>query len=35
MRLSKEMVDAMGGTSSEHFADFKKLCYTAYLHLRR
>ncbi len=35
MKLSKEMVDAMGGSNSEHFIDFKKLCYTAYLHLRR
>ncbi|XP_064619117.1 phosphatidylinositol 3-kinase catalytic subunit type 3-like [Lineus longissimus] len=35
MKLSKEMVDAMGGTNSEHFHDFKKLCYTAFLHLRR
>jgi len=35
MRLSKEMVEAMGGPSSEHFADFKRLCYTAFLHLRR
>jgi phosphatidylinositol 3-kinase len=35
MRLTREMVDAMGGTSSELFTDFKKLCYTAFLHLRR
>jgi len=35
MRLSKEMVEAMGGPGSEHFADFKRLCYTAFLHLRR
>ena len=35
MKLSKEIVEAMGGTSSEHFADFKQLCYTAFLHLRR
>jgi len=35
MKLSKEMVDAMGGTSSEHFHDFKKLCYTSFLALRR
>jgi phosphatidylinositol 3-kinase len=35
MRLSREMVEAMGGMNSEHFADFKQLCYTAFLHLRR
>ncbi|XP_071110359.1 phosphatidylinositol 3-kinase catalytic subunit type 3-like [Haliotis cracherodii] len=35
MRLSKEMVEAMGGTNSEHFYDFKKHCYTAFLALRR
>ncbi|GAB1609342.1 phosphatidylinositol 3-kinase catalytic subunit type 3-like [Argonauta hians] len=35
MKLSKEMVEAMGGTNSDHFHDFKKLCYTAFLHLRR
>jgi len=35
MKLSKEMVEAMGGPTSEHFADFKRLCYTAFLHLRR
>ena len=35
MSFSKEMVEAMGGTSSEQFTDFKKLCYTAFLHLRR
>ncbi|KAK3098684.1 hypothetical protein FSP39_021968 [Pinctada imbricata] len=35
MRLSKEMVDAMGGTNSEHFHDFKTHCYTAFLALRR
>ena len=35
MKLSKEMIDAMGGTNSEHFTDFRKLCYTSFLHLRR
>lgn len=35
MKLSKEMVEAMGGTNSDHFNDFKILCYTAFLHLRR
>uniref|UniRef100_A0A1B6LQ06 Phosphatidylinositol 3-kinase catalytic subunit type 3 n=1 Tax=Graphocephala atropunctata TaxID=36148 RepID=A0A1B6LQ06_9HEMI len=35
MKLSKEMVEAMGGTDSEHYREFCKLCYTAFLHLRR
>ncbi|XP_050401002.1 phosphatidylinositol 3-kinase catalytic subunit type 3 isoform X3 [Patella vulgata] len=35
MKLSKEMVEAMGGPNSEHFHDFKKYCYTAFLALRR
>lgn len=35
MRLGREMVDAMGGTNSEHFHDFKKHCYTSFLALRR
>ena len=35
MKLSKEMVEAMGGDTSEHFQEFKKLSYTAFLHLRR
>ncbi|XP_035782753.1 phosphatidylinositol 3-kinase catalytic subunit type 3-like isoform X2 [Anopheles albimanus] len=35
MKLSKEMVDAMGGISSEYYHAFRKLCYTAFLHLRR
>ncbi|XP_065324991.1 phosphatidylinositol 3-kinase catalytic subunit type 3-like isoform X2 [Gordionus sp. m RMFG-2023] len=35
MKLSKEMVEAMGGTTSKHYQNFKKLCYTAFLHLRR
>lgn len=35
MKLSKEMVEAMGGVDSEHYNEFRKLCYTAYLHLRR
>ncbi|XP_060525936.1 phosphatidylinositol 3-kinase catalytic subunit type 3 isoform X1 [Cylas formicarius] len=35
MKLSKEMVEAMGGMSSEHYQEFRKLCYTAFLHLRR
>lgn len=35
MKLSKEMVDGMGGTGSAHYQSFRKLCYTAFLHLRR
>lgn len=35
MKLSKEMVEAMGGVSSEYHHEFRKLCYTAFLHLRR
>lgn len=35
MKLSKEMVEAMGGVNSEHYQAFRKQCYTAFLHLRR
>lgn len=35
MKLSKEMVEAMGGVNSEHYQEFRKQCYTAFLHLRR
>lgn len=35
MKLSKEMVDGMGGANSPHYQTFRKLCYTAFLHLRR
>ncbi|XP_053662768.1 phosphatidylinositol 3-kinase catalytic subunit type 3 [Anopheles marshallii] len=35
MKLSKEMVEAMGGINSEYYNTFRKLCYTAFLHLRR
>ncbi|KAL5005430.1 hypothetical protein ScPMuIL_018886 [Solemya velum] len=35
MKLSREMVEAMGGTTSDHFHDFKKHCYTVFLALRR
>uniref|UniRef100_A0A8D8XPF3 Phosphatidylinositol 3-kinase catalytic subunit type 3 n=1 Tax=Cacopsylla melanoneura TaxID=428564 RepID=A0A8D8XPF3_9HEMI len=35
MKLSKEMVEAMGGINSEHYHAFRKQCYTAFLHLRR
>lgn len=35
MKLSREMVEAMGGVNSEHYQQFRKFCYTAFLHLRR
>lgn len=35
MKLSKEMVEAMGGVNSDHYHAFRKLTYTAFLHLRR
>jgi len=35
MKLSKEMVEGMGGMQSEQYQDFRKQCYTAFLHLRR
>nr|XP_022907731.1 phosphatidylinositol 3-kinase catalytic subunit type 3 isoform X2 [Onthophagus taurus] len=35
MKLSREMLDAMGGMQSEYFQQFKKLCFTSFLHLRR
>ena len=34
MKLSREMVEGMGGVGSDHYQQFKKLCYTAFLHLR-
>ena len=35
MKLSKEMIQVFGGTNSEHYGEFKKECYTAFLSLRR
>ena len=35
MKLSKEMVEALGGLGSDMFTDMKKQCYTAFLALRR
>lgn len=35
MKLTKEMVDAMGGPRSDHFKVFTELCFTAFFHLRR
>lgn len=35
MKLSREMVEGMGGTHSEFYLEFRKLCYTAFHQLRR
>ncbi|KAK7116058.1 phosphatidylinositol 3-kinase catalytic subunit type 3-like [Littorina saxatilis] len=35
MKLSKEMVEGMGGPASEQFQQFKQITYTAFLALRR
>ncbi|KAG0650196.1 Phosphatidylinositol 3-nodule isoform [Hyphodiscus hymeniophilus] len=35
MKLCKEMVDGMGGPSSEHYRQFKQYCFTAYTTLRK
>lgn len=35
MKLTREMVEAMGGPTSDLYQQFLKLCHTAYLHLRR
>ena len=35
MKLSKEMIEAFGGMQSDHFQDFRRECYTAFLSLRR
>uniref|UniRef100_G1PQ43 Phosphatidylinositol 3-kinase catalytic subunit type 3 n=1 Tax=Myotis lucifugus TaxID=59463 RepID=G1PQ43_MYOLU len=35
MKLNKEMVEGMGGTQREQYQEFRKQCYTAFLHLRR
>ncbi|XP_022781859.1 phosphatidylinositol 3-kinase catalytic subunit type 3-like [Stylophora pistillata] len=35
MKLSKEMVEGMGGAASEFYQTFRKQCFTAFLHLRR
>ncbi|CAB1113006.1 unnamed protein product [Ectocarpus sp. CCAP 1310/34] len=34
-RLTKEMVEAMGGTEAPHYTVFKSLCCQAYRHLRK
>ena len=35
MKLTKEMIEGMGGFNSQHFQEFRTLCYTGFLHLRR
>lgn len=35
MKLSKEMVDCMGGSGSEHYRQFKQYCFLAYSALRK
>ncbi|KAK3497561.1 kinase-like domain-containing protein [Neurospora hispaniola] len=35
MKLSKEMVDCMGGVNSEHYRQFKQYCFLAYSALRK
>ncbi|KAL3418882.1 phosphatidylinositol 3 [Phlyctema vagabunda] len=35
MKLSKEMVDGMGGPTSTQFKDFRQYCFTAYTALRK
>ncbi|KAI9755987.1 MAG: Phosphatidylinositol (PI) 3-kinase, partial [Candelina submexicana] len=35
MKLCKEMVEGMGGSSSTHYAAFKSYCFTAYTTLRK
>lgn len=35
MKLTREMVEGMGGLHSNHFQEFRHLCYNAFLHLRR
>ncbi len=35
MRLSKEMVEGMGGTSSQEYQRFREHCYSTFLALRR
>ncbi|KAL6858032.1 Phosphatidylinositol (PI) 3-kinase [Amphichorda felina] len=35
MKLSKEMVDCMGGVQSEHYMQFRQYCFLAYTALRK
>jgi phosphatidylinositol 3-kinase len=35
MKLAREMVDAMGGATSEHYKQFKSYCFIAFSILRK
>lgn len=35
MKLTTEMINGMGGLNSVHWQEFRRLCYTAFIHLRR
>jgi len=35
MKLSKEMIEGMGGAQSTHYQDFRQHCFTAYTTLRK
>jgi phosphatidylinositol kinase/protein kinase (PI-3 family) len=35
IKVCKEMVDGMGGDKSSHYGRFKRLCYTAFICLRK
>lgn len=35
MKLSKEMIEGMGGAQSKHYQEFKQHCFTAYTTLRK
>ena len=35
MKLSPQMIEGFGGVNSEHYQEFRKECYTAFLYLRR
>ncbi|CAG0913122.1 unnamed protein product [Notodromas monacha] len=35
MKLSREMVEAMGGPGSDQYQEFKSKCFTSFLYLRR
>ncbi len=35
MKLSREMVDCMGGSNSEHYRNFRQYCFLAYSALRK
>ena len=35
MKLTREMIEGLGGINAPQWAEFRRLCYTAFLHLRR